>query len=65
MSELCISCNFSVGRRQAVTCDVCGRKQHRLCGTGNLFTFYVFNFKRHSLRDRYVYLFVNNTTHVV
>ena len=24
-----------------------------------LFTFYVFNFKRHSLRDRYVYLFVN------
>ena len=59
MSELCISCNFSVGRRQAITCDVCGRKQHRLCGTGNLFTFYVFNFKRHSLRDRYVYLFVN------
>ena len=30
MSELCISCNFSVGRRQAVTCDVRGRKQHRL-----------------------------------
>ena len=55
MSELCISCNFSVGHRQAVTWDVCGRKQHRLCGTG----FYVFNFKRHSLRDRYVYLFVN------
>ena len=23
------------------------------------FTFYVFNFKRHSLRDMYVYLFVN------
>ena len=38
MSELCISCNSSVsGRRHAVTCDVCGRKQHRLCGTGILF----------------------------
>ena len=35
MSELCIACNSPVkDRRHAVTCDVCERWQHRLCGTG-------------------------------
>ena len=43
MSELCISCDKEVnGRRHAVTCDVCDRWQHRLCGTGIFIFIYLF-----------------------
>ena len=46
MSDICISCNTVVTPRQhAVSCDVCDRWQHRICGTGkkknvNLMHFY-------------------------
>ena len=34
MSDICISCNTVVTPRQhAVSCDVCDRWQHRICGT--------------------------------
>ena len=36
MSDLCIACGKVVGKRQhGVTCDICDRFQHRICGTGN------------------------------
>ena len=41
MSDLCIACGKIVGGRQhAVSCDVCDRWQHRLCGTGNTILIY-------------------------
>ena len=45
MSELCISCDKEVnGRRHAVTCDVCDRWQHRLCGTGIFIYLFIYLF---------------------
>ena len=38
MSDLCMACGRVVGKRQhGITCDVCDRWQHRVCGTGNIF----------------------------
>ena len=35
MSALCVASNKTVsGRKHGVSCDVCDRWQHRLCGTG-------------------------------
>lgn len=41
MSALCVACNKAVsGRKHAVSCDVCDRWQHRLCGTGKFIVIY-------------------------
>ena len=40
MSVLCIACHKEVdGRRHSISCDVCERWQHRLCGTGKVYLF--------------------------
>ena len=42
MSVLCIACQKEVdGRRHSISCDVCERWQHPLCGTGIVF-FYIY-----------------------
>ena len=43
MSVLCIACQKEVdGHRHSISCDVCERWQHRLCGTGIVFFLYIF-----------------------
>ena len=40
MSVLCIACQKEVdGRRHPISCDVCERWQHCLCGTGKVYLF--------------------------
>ena len=42
MSVLCIACQKEVdGHRHSISCDVCERWQHRLCGTGIVFFIYI------------------------
>ena len=58
MSELCIVCNSPVkGRRHAVTCGVCDRWQHRLCGTGIYLFIYLF-ISRIVFVGQIIYLFI-------
>ena len=60
MSDLCIACGKVFGKRQqGVTCDVCDRFQHRICGTGN--NYFII---RYILKDETLWFVYVNIVHV-
>ena len=57
MSDICIACGKVVGKRQhGVTCDVCDRRQHRVCDTGKWY--FIFFFLIFICQTLFIYLSV-------